>query len=69
MSEYNYEANSAEFESQQKIIAGLNEINATAELFGMSFEDASEFCQESLTNQIKELQIRLRNIQEATPIK
>ena len=56
-----------QYEEQQLIMQGLNEIDATMKLFGMSFEDAAQFLTEDITNQIKTLQNRLDAITAAVP--
>lgn len=56
-----------QYEEQQLIMQGLNEIDATMKLFGMSFEDAAQFLTEDITNQIKTLQNRLDAITATVP--
>ena len=56
-----------QYEEQQLIMQGLNEIDATMKLFGMSFEDAAQFLTEDITNQIKTLQNRLAAVTATVP--
>lgn len=56
-----------QYEEQQLIMQGLNEIDATMKLFGMSFDEAAQFLAEEIANQMKTLQNRLDAITAAVP--
>lgn len=56
-------------EEEQEILAGLAEINLTAEVFNMSFEEASAFTVENLESQIASLQKTLKQVKSAIPNK
>lgn len=64
-----YEAQIDRHDEEQEILAGLAEINATAELFGMTFDEAYTFCVESAEQKIKEAQETLRLLQAVKPTK
>ena len=56
-----------QYEEQQLIMQGLNEIDATMKLFGMSFDEAAQFLAEEIANQMKTLQNRLDAITATVP--
>jgi hypothetical protein len=64
-----YEAQMDNWQDEQDILAGLAEINYTAELFGMTFEEASEFCVKLAEQKLKEAQTALRQLKSAVPTK
>lgn len=53
----------------QEILAGLAEINRNAEVFSMSFEQASEYTVDQLESQIAQLERRLEQVRSAIPNK